>query len=179
MYFNILKISKNLKKEIILYIVSFFFAWAISALFSDFPFFRDIIKSLGVDSLLTIIEVGLTKFILLLFNFDVFTQDNFLKILGTQGVIFTYGCLGMREYLFFIVFIVFQKGKVINKLWYIPAGTLFLILFNAIRAAFIAYGQYKNPTYTQLIHDVVSPLLMYPAIFILWIIWLNVYSKKE
>ncbi len=179
MSINIFKISDKLKKEIILYIISFFFAWAVSALFSDFPFFRNIIKTLGINSLLTIIEVNTTKFILIIFNFDVFTQSNFLKISGTQGIIFAYGCLGIREYLFFIVFIIFQTGKFINKLWYIPLGTLLLMFINIIRAAFIAYGQYKNPTHTQLIHDVVSPLLMYPSIFVLWIVWLSKYSKKK
>ena len=175
---NYIKISKEVKKEIVRYAISFFFAWLVSALISDFPIFRDVIKSIKLDVIMTNLLVFVTEGLLNLFNLTTYSEGGFLKINGTPGIIFVYGCLGFREVAFFIVFVIFQFGAVKHKIWYIPSGIVLLILLNAIRAAIIAFGQYLNANNTQLIHDIVSPVIMYPAILFLWLFWIRVYGKQ-
>jgi len=158
--------------------VSFFFAWLVSALISDFPYFKKlIIQDFGLDSLLTSLSVNLTQTILNLLGFFTYSNNNFLQIEGTPGIIFEYGCLGFRELAFFVVFIALQFGKFKHKAWYIPSGIVLLILLNSIRAVIIALGQYQNPANTDLIHDIISPVLMYPAILFLWIFWISKFGK--
>jgi exosortase/archaeosortase family protein len=176
--FKNIQISTTLKKEMARFAISFFFAWLFSALISDFPYFKKlIIQDFGLDALLTNLTVNLTESILNLFGFSTFTNGNFLQIAGTPGIIFEYGCLGFRELAFFVVFIALQFGKFKHKAWYIPSGIILLILLNTIRAVIIALGQYQNPANTDLIHDIISPVIMYPAILFLWIFWISNYGK--
>ncbi len=158
--------------------VSFFFAWVVSALISDFPYFKKLfIQDFGLDALLTNLSVNLTQTILNILGFFTYSSSNFLQIAGTPGIIFEYGCLGFRELAFFVVFIAMQFGKFKHKALYIPSGIILLILLNIMRAVIIALGQYQNPAHTVLIHDIVSPVIMYPAILFLWIFWITKFGK--
>lgn len=180
MLFNFLKnikISKSLKKEITRYVVSFFFAWLVSALFSDFTYYRDIITQVKIADFLTSTTIYTTSIFLNIFRFETFSEGNFLKIMGTPGVRIIYGCLGIRHFAFLIVFILLQTGKFIHKLWYIPSGIILLFLLNSFRIALIAFWQTFDPYKSQIVHDVASPFIMYPAILFLWIYWLNKYGK--
>ena len=184
MSFNLKNIHKNRisvskKKEITQYVISFFFAWLVSALISDFPFFKKLfIQSINLDESLTSFMVFVTESLLNIIGFQTFSEGNFIKIIGTPGVTFSYGCLGFREFAFFLFFIIFQSGKIKNKIWYIPLGVILLITLNVIRVLIIILGQYRNPDQFQLIHDIVSPVIMYPAILFLWLFWLNISRKK-
>jgi exosortase/archaeosortase family protein len=174
------KLSTPLKKEIARYAISFFFAWLVSALISDFPFFKKLfIQNLGLDNALTNLSVFLTETILNLLGFTTYSIGNFLQISGTPGVIFAFGCLGFREMAFFVVFVLLQFGSWKNKLWYIPSGIILLIFVNILRAVIIALGQYRNPFQTDIIHDIISPILMYPTLLFLWLFWLTTYGKYE
>jgi len=178
--FNLKKIniSDKLKKEITRYAISFFFAYLFATLISDFPFFKSIlIQSINLDTILTKISISSTAKILKLFNLQIFIDGNFLQIKNTPGVIFAYGCLGFRELSLFVFFIIFQTGSWKNKLWYIPTGISLLITLNILRATIITLGQYKYPLHFNKIHNLVSPIIMYPAIIFLWLFWLNTYSE--
>ena len=174
------KLSNSLKKEIARYAISFFFAWLVSALISDFPFFKKLlIQNLGLDIALTKVSVFFTETALNLLGFATFSSGSFLQILGTPGVKFAFGCLGFREMAFFVVFVLLQFGSWKNKLWYIPTGIVLLIFVNILRAVIIALGQYRNPTQTDMIHDLISPIMMYPTLLFLWLFWLTTYGKYE
>lgn len=161
------------------YAISFFLAWLVSALVSDFPFFRNLIKSIKLDSELTNLMIFTTEGLLNIFGFATSSNGNFLTIIGAPGVTFAYGCLGFRELSFFIVFIIFQSGEFKHKAWYIPSGIVLLILLNVIRVVIIVWQQYLNPDSFQFVHDTVSPIIMYPAIFFLWIFWVNIFGKQK
>lgn len=173
------KIFYSKKKEIARYALSFFLAWLVAVLISDFPYFRNIIISLKLDVGLTHVLIALTENSFNLLGFETFSQANYLKILDTPGLIFAYGCLGFREMAFFSVFVLFQSGSAKHKLWYIPSGLVLLIVLNVVRAVIIGLGQYNNPANTDLIHDIISPILMYPAILFLWLFWLSTFGKPH
>ena len=174
-----INISKKLKKEIARYAISFFFAWLVSALIGDFPFFRDIIKSFKLDTALIKLMIVSTDSIFHILGFATYSHGIYLSIDGVHKVGLAYGCLGFRELSFFIVFVIFQFGKLRHKAWYIPLGVVLLIFLNIIRIVIIVWGQYLNPNNFQVIHDIVSPLIMAPAILFLWLFWVIVYGKLE
>ncbi len=177
--FKNVSISIKLRWEIARYAVSFFYAWLVSALISDFPLFKKLlIQSIHLDDAFNSFIISVTEFLLNSFGLPTYTENSFIKIVGTPGVTFSYGCLGFRELAFFTIFIAFQFGKAKHKLWYIPSGIALLILLNIIRILIIILGQYRNPEQFQIIHDIVSPVLMYPTILFLWIFWLKTYGKQ-
>ena len=174
---NRLKLSESLIQEILQYLFAFFFSWLISSLLMDFPFFSDPIKNSCITAYYSQILVWLTDFQLHLLGFDTFVFSNHLGILGTQGVIFAFGCLGFRYLLFFMVFVLLQFGRYYHKIWYLPAGILLITWVNSVRAIIIVIGQYHQPTQTTLIHDVVTPVFMYPTILFLWIVWVSRFGN--
>lgn len=174
-----IKPSKEYIKEIVRYAISFFFAWLVSALISDFPYFRGLIVQLKIANFFTLITTHGTNLILKLFNYQTEITFNTLAIKGTAGVIILYGCLGIRQFAFVVVFVLLQSGRYANKLWYIPLSIFVLYVLNCIRIAIIAFWQTINPNEVQKVHDITSPFIMYPAILFLWIFWLNKYGKAN
>ncbi|PKP11571.1 MAG: hypothetical protein CVU09_01705 [Bacteroidetes bacterium HGW-Bacteroidetes-4] len=174
---NRLKLSDSLIKEILQYLFSFSIAWVIASLFSDFPFFSQPIENSGFTEYYRDFLMGLTNQQLHGLGHQTFWYGNTLGIEGTAGLIFAYGCLGYRILLFFVVFIVFQFGSFFHKIWYLLLGIFLITWINSLRVVIIALGQFHNPDYTVLIHDTVSPVLMYPLLLALWLIWLKIFGK--
>lgn len=168
----------RLVREIIRYVFSFFFAWLFSALVSDFPFFKHLlIQSIGLDAKLLSLQIYITEKLLNSLGYITFSNNDFLQIIDTKGIIFGYGCLGIRQLSLFLIFIILQYGKWKNKIWYIPIGIILIISLNTIRAAIIAISQVYYPDKSIFVHDLASPILMYPTILFLWIFWVVKFGK--
>lgn len=174
---NRLQLSDSLIKEILQYLFSFTVAWAIASLFSDFPFFAKPIENSGFTEYYRDFLMGLTNQQLHWMGHQTYWYDTTLGIDGTAGLIFAYGCLGYRILLFFAVFIVLQFGSFIHKIWYLILGIFLITWVNSLRVVIIAVGQFHNPEYTVLVHDTVSPALMYPLLLALWLVWLRTFGK--
>ncbi|MBI9065891.1 MAG: archaeosortase/exosortase family protein [Salinivirgaceae bacterium] len=172
-------ISKTLKKEIMRFIISFFLAWFFTILLNDIPWVVSKIQSSGIDKLLRNILVSSTEKNLNLLGYETFSHGKYLKIINTSGVRFEYGCLGFRHLSLFVFFILFQFGRTYHKIWYIILGILLLIGFNIIRTTIICVGQFYNEQNTTLVHDIATPVLMYPLILFLWLFWISKYGKPK
>jgi exosortase/archaeosortase family protein len=156
---------------------SFSIAWVIASLFSDFPFFSQPIENSGFTEYYRDFLMGLTNQQLHWMGHQTFWHNTRLGIEGTAGLIIEYGCLGYRIILFFVVFIVLQFGSSLHKIWYLLLGILLITWVNSLRLVIIAVGQFQKPEYTVLVHDTVSPVLMYPLLLALWLIWLKTFGK--
>jgi exosortase/archaeosortase family protein len=174
---NRIKLSDSLIKEILQYLFSFTVAWVIASLLSDFPLFSEPIENSRFTLFYRDFLMGLTNQQLHWLGYQTFWYNTTLGIEGTAGLIFAYGCLGYRILLFFIVFIIFQFGSFFHKTWYLLLGILLITWINSFRVVIIAIGQFQKPEYTVLVHDTVSPVLMYPLLLALWIIWLKTFGK--
>lgn len=173
------KIPKYIKRSFLRFFLSFFLAWVITVLFNDFPRFSKIITSSNIDYHLQNIIVWLTAKMLNLFGFEIWTNDNTVRIIGQPGIRYVYSCLGIRHIMLFSLFILFYFGKIIHKLWYIPVGIAVITLVNAFRGTVISLAQYIDNDATMLVHDISTPILMYSTIFILWITWVNKHLKTK
>ncbi len=175
--FKHVKLSDSLIQEIIQYLFAFLFSWIISTLIMDFPFFSIPVENSSFTAAYSYILVLLTNIQVQLFGYDTFVFNNHLGIVGTNGVIFAFGCLGFRYLLFFIIFVVLQFGRFYHKIWYLAAGIMLITWINSARAVLIVISQFHHPTKTTLIHDVVTPIFIYPTILILWIGWISTFGK--
>jgi exosortase family protein XrtF len=74
-------------------------------------------------------------------------------------------------------FIVAFAGEFKTTLLYAFAGSIIIYAFNLIRIVILSVGLYHYPWRREVMHEVVFPLLIYGTVFLLWMFWVNRFSK--
>jgi exosortase family protein XrtF len=87
------------------------------------------------------------------------------------------GCNGISVIILFISFIAAFSGSLKNTLLFIFGGTLLIYILNVLRIALLIVLMYYFPEMKHLLHSVLFPAIIYGSVFVLWIIWVNKFSK--
>lgn len=87
------------------------------------------------------------------------------------------GCNGISVIILFVSFIMAFSGSLKNTLLFIFGGSLIIYILNVVRIAFLIVLLYHFPEHSHLLHGVLFPLIIYGLVFILWVIWVNKFSK--
>ena len=87
------------------------------------------------------------------------------------------GCNAISVIILFISFVVAFSGNLKQTLVFILGGSLFIYFLNILRIIILSVLMYYYPAQEHILHGVIFPLIIYGAIFILWIIWVNKFSK--
>lgn len=87
------------------------------------------------------------------------------------------GCNGLSVIILFIAFVIAFTGKFKHTILFIASGTLIIHVFNVARIALLCVLITKYPKYKSILHDIVFPLIIYGTVFLLWIIWVNKFSR--
>lgn len=87
------------------------------------------------------------------------------------------GCNAVSVIILFISFVIAFSGKFKTTLLFILSGTLFIYILNVIRIALLAVLLFHYPEKVHLLHGVLFPLIIYGLVFILWVFWVNKFSK--
>jgi exosortase family protein XrtF len=87
------------------------------------------------------------------------------------------GCNGVSLIILFVSFIMAFSGNLKNTLLFVFGGSLLIYVLNVFRIAVLSILIYHFPDKTHLLHGVLFPLIIYSAVFILWIVWVNKFSK--
>ena len=95
----------------------------------------------------------------------------------SHGVWIGEPCNGIKVFGLFTIFIISFKGKVINKLWFIPIGILILHCINVIRVAILTYISATNPYILDFNHNITFQLIVYVSMLALWYWWIVQFSK--
>ena len=95
----------------------------------------------------------------------------------SHGVWIGEPCNGIKVFGLFTIFIISFKGKVIDKLWFIPIGILILHCINVIRVAILTYISATNPYILDFNHNITFQLIVYVSMLTLWYWWIVQYSK--
>ncbi len=100
---------------------------------------------------------------------------------GVAGVLIGSGCSGLELFVIFAGFILLFRGKAKNKLWFLPLGLLLILVLNIIRISALALILYYAPEYMDFNHKYTFVIMVYGAIFLLWLWWVNKFAdnKKE
>lgn len=140
------------------------------------------IKKFEIDGFTQVIAEQ-TKKVMVFFDFDVRISPN-TKEMGynlfyNQKLIarIIEGCNGLSVIILFVSFIIAFSGKIKPTILYLIGGTLIIHISNVFRIALLCYLMYKCPKQEHLLHRVLFPLVIYGIVFILWIIWVNNFSK--
>jgi exosortase family protein XrtF len=87
------------------------------------------------------------------------------------------GCNAISVIILFVSFVVAFSGKFKTTLFFILFGIFIIYLLNVIRIALLTVLLFHFPEKEHILHGVLFPLVIYGMIFILWIIWVNKFSK--
>lgn len=87
------------------------------------------------------------------------------------------GCNAVSVMILFISFVIAFSGKFKTTLLFILSGTLFIYILNVARIALLAVLLFRYPEKLHLLHGVLFPLIIYGLVFVLWVLWVNKFSK--
>ena len=84
------------------------------------------------------------------------------------------GCAAYKIYFQFIFILLFYPGSLWKKGWFIPLGVIVLVFLNYWRLVVLYFIGGMAPEYFPFWHIWLGRILLYPAIFLLWL-----YSEKR
>ena len=129
--------------------------------------------------------VHVSAWLLKCFGYSTFeeTRDTTFQLVGivggsnNPGVWIGTACNAVSLFALFTIFIIAMPGSWKNKMWFIPMGLLIIHLANILRVTLLAIIAYVNVNYLNFNHTYTFTILTYSIIFILWIWWVNKFSK--
>jgi len=87
------------------------------------------------------------------------------------------GCNAVSVIILFISFITAFSGKLKTTICFILFGVFLIYVLNIIRIALLAVLLFRFPEKEHILHGVLFPLIIYGLVFILWVFWVNKFSK--
>ncbi len=132
---------------------------------------------------ITVVAGRNTEQLMKLLNYDVIIQKNSSKpwldvaFNGQNVVRIIEGCNAVSVMILFAAFVLAFSGKFKTTLIFILLGILSIYILNVCRIALLTVLLYKYPNQIHLLHGVLFPLIIYGFVFMLWIIWINRFSK--
>jgi exosortase family protein XrtF len=87
------------------------------------------------------------------------------------------GCNALSVIILFVSFVISFSGKLKPTVLYLIFGSFFIYIINVLRIAFLAVLIYHFPKYESFLHGVFFPLIIYGLVFLLWVYWVNNFSK--
>jgi exosortase/archaeosortase family protein len=176
MYYKLAKkfnVSILFTKRLIRFFLAFFIAWIGSIFLNDIPLITDSIKSASIDNVLTNFYLQIIDFLFSSLGYDTQLYKRTFRIEGAEGILLTYGCLGLRQISQFILFSISYYGKTVFKIIFIPTGITILITINILRMSIIELFDFYQWTSFSFIHDFSSTTLFGITILILWFYQVN------
>lgn len=111
-------------------------------------------------------------------NFPVaLSSNNIIRHDNNVAVMIVWSCTGLKQAYIFTCIILFYRGSIKKKMWFIPLGLVMVYLFNIFRITAITALIKANPDWFYLLHEHVFKYMFYVMIFGLWIIWEEKISK--
>ncbi|WP_346880839.1 exosortase family protein XrtF [uncultured Algibacter sp.] len=89
------------------------------------------------------------------------------------------GCNAVSVIILFMSFIAAFFAKLKNTLRYMFFGSVLIYIVNVLRIVVLTMGLYHYPQYGDVLHGVVFPAIIYGMVFLLWILWVNRFSKLK
>ncbi|MCL7765093.1 exosortase family protein XrtF [Polaribacter sp. Z014] len=87
------------------------------------------------------------------------------------------GCNSISLIILFISFIIAFSGSFKATFLFAVFGSVFIYIVNVLRIAFLTVMIYKYPHKVGFLHDLVFPAIIYGAVFLLWVVWVNKFSN--
>jgi len=130
-------------------------------------------------------QADISAYFLRLFGYEI-DQDYMvngcearLVFAGYGGICIGSGCSGLELFILFFGFILLMKGRLKDKLWFVPLGFLAILVLNIIRIIALSAIYYHHPQYLDFNHKYTFVIIVYGAIFGLWVLWVNKFANRK
>lgn len=111
------------------------------------------------------------------FTLSPFEEENtYLFKDGIPVVLIEHGCNGLILMILFAAFVIAFPGPAKEKLWYVPTGIVSIYLINSLRVIGLAVNHIISKESFDFNHKYTFTILVYGAIFMFWMIWVNRFS---
>ncbi|MEP1488841.1 MAG: exosortase family protein XrtF [Algibacter sp.] len=87
------------------------------------------------------------------------------------------GCNSISVIILFVSFVIAFSGRLKETILFVLSGSVLLYTVNLARIVFLSMGLYHFPNKSGFLHSVVFPSIIYGMVFLLWIFWVNRFSK--
>jgi exosortase family protein XrtF len=169
-----------LYKPFLLFLGTFFFTYILLTFL--YQFFLDSYERGNADAITRLVaqnsEILLSRFDKSVFILEDSKEPFFTLYFHQKGLVrIVEGCNGISLIILFISFVVAFSGNLKNTLLFVFSGSLLIYVLNVLRIAVLSILIYRFPNQLHLLHGVLFPLVIYSAVFMLWIVWVNKFSK--
>ena len=89
------------------------------------------------------------------------------------------GCNSLSIIILFWAFIIAFQGSFKNTLLFAIIGMLSIYLLNIFRIVLLTVALDTYPQYSNFLHQIIFPSIIYGFTFILWVIWVRYFALKE
>ena len=133
-----------------------------------------------LDNLLTVNAAEMGTGALRLLQLDAHVEQRSRLFIGAQGVVWIdHPCNGLELYALFVGFLLIYPGPWKQKLLFIPVGIVVIYTLNILRIALLALNFLYNRQSFDFNHKYVFTFVVYAAIFGMWMIWVNRFSRLD
>lgn len=167
-------------KPFLIFISTFFAAYILLTVI--YKFYLNSFEIIEVDGITNIVGHNVDQ-LMRLFNCDIkiFKSpfDPYLEVWYNQKYTLRIveGCNAVSVLILFVSFVIAFSGKLKTTLFFILFGVFIIYLLNVLRIALLTVFLFHYPEHEHILHGVLFPLIIYGMVFILWIIWVNKFSK--
>ncbi|MEM6718527.1 MAG: exosortase family protein XrtF [Bacteroidota bacterium] len=88
------------------------------------------------------------------------------------------GCNSISVLILFITFVIAFTGNFKNTVLFVLVGSVLVYLANLFRIVVLGIGLYSFPDKEYVLHQIVFPTIIYGMVFLLWMFWVQKFSKK-
>ena len=111
-------------------------------------------------------------------NASAFERNIFMP--NTPGIYVADHCLGIPAMVVFTLFVLFFKGSLKNKLWFIPIGVIGVLLINTFRlVALVLLMKHATPAFWELNHKYFFLAITYGFIFWMIKVWMDKFAETN
>nr|WP_199000493.1 exosortase family protein XrtF [Flavobacterium sp. ASV13] len=167
-------------KPFLIFISTFFGVYIVLTLF--YKLYLDSFGPNDVDGITNIVGRNVEQ-LMNVFNCDVkiykSTVDSWLEVWYNKKYIIRIveGCNAISVIILFISFIIAFSGKFKTTFIFVLSGTLLIYILNVSRIAMLTVLMFYFPQNGHFLHGTLFPLVIYGLVFLLWVIWVNKFSK--
>jgi exosortase family protein XrtF len=89
------------------------------------------------------------------------------------------GCNSVSVIILFVSFIIAFSGRLKETIIFVLAGSVLIYIVNLLRIVILSIGLYYYPWRSDILHQIIFPAIIYGMVFLLWMFWVNRFSKLK
>lgn len=117
--------------------------------------------------------------VLAVFGFSILTGVRSIVVNEISGLQIGDACNGINIIALYMGFIIAFPGEIKNKIFFLIFGAITIHFLNVLRIIFLSLLQLYRPEALAFNHTYTFTFLIYCYIFLLWIFWVNKFSKNK